>query len=117
MDPFEGTLILAPPIFIRFSLFLIPTHYQNLIHLALMVEKFKILKDPFEGFSQPGTPDFRQTLVLPDVPNRSKLEYYAFSGLKEDSSGRKRIKSKKKDNEKKTSIQVGVNELNRKKGG
>ena len=26
-----------------------PTHSENLIHLALTVQKFKILEDPFEG--------------------------------------------------------------------
>ena len=31
--------ILEPPIFVRFSLFLIPTHSKNLIYPALMVQK------------------------------------------------------------------------------
>ena len=62
---------------------------------------------------QPSSPDFSRTLVLPDIFNRSNFEYSAYSGLKVDSMGRKR---KKKQNNK-NSIQVGVNEHNQKKGG
>ena len=40
---------MALPIFVTFSLFLISTHSQNLIHLAVAVKKFKILEDRIEG--------------------------------------------------------------------
>ena len=39
------------PIFVKFSLFLISTHSENLIHLAPMIQNFKILDDPFKGES------------------------------------------------------------------
>ena len=38
-NPHRGT-----PIFVWFSLFLISTHSENLIHLALTVQKFKFLE-------------------------------------------------------------------------
>ena len=59
------------------------------------------------GFSQPGTPNFSRALVLPDIFNRSNVEYSAFSGLKVDYRRRilkKKKKSKKKEKEKKNSI-------------
>ena len=40
---------MVPPIFVRFSLFLISTHSDNLIHLAPTVYEFKILDDPIKG--------------------------------------------------------------------
>ena len=43
------TPIVAPPIFVTFSLFLIFTHSKNLIHIDLTVEKCKILTNPIEG--------------------------------------------------------------------
>ena len=50
------------------------------------------------GSSQPGTPDFSRTLVLPDIFNRLNFAYSAFSGLKVDSRRRiKKKKSKKQD--------------------
>ena len=71
------------------------------------------------GFSQPGTPDFSRTVVLPGILNRSNFEYSAFSGLKVDSGRRKRKKKKvrKKMQNKENNFQVGVNEHNQKKGG
>ena len=47
--------------------------------------------------SHRGIPDFWRDLVLPDVYNRSKFEYCAFSGLKAD---RLKKKKKKKQQEK-----------------
>ena len=75
--------IVASQIFVTFSSFLISTHSENLIHLAVTVYKFKILEDSIEEDPQHGSPNFRRTLVLPDVFNRSKFEYCAFIGLKE----------------------------------
>ena len=43
------TPILEPMIFVWLSLFLISTHSKNLIYLALMVYKLKILATLFEG--------------------------------------------------------------------
>ena len=43
------TPISEPPIFVKFSLFLISTHPENLRHPALMVLKFKILAASLEG--------------------------------------------------------------------
>ena len=41
---------MAPPIFVKFRyLFLISTHFENLIHLALTVQSFKIAKDLIKG--------------------------------------------------------------------
>ena len=60
---------MAPPTFVRFSLFLILTHSKTLIHLAPTVQTFKILEDPLERFSKCGTPDFRPSLVLLDIYN------------------------------------------------
>ena len=54
-------------------------------------------------------PDFRRDLSFPDMYNRPKFEYCAFRGFKVNSSEEK---EKKKAN----SIQVGVNEHNRKQG-
>ena len=43
-----GPTIVAPPTFVSwFSLFLIPTHSENLIHLPPTVKKVKILDDSF----------------------------------------------------------------------
>ena len=42
------TPIAALPIFATLSLFLISTHSENLIHVAVTVEKFKTLEDPIE---------------------------------------------------------------------
>ena len=39
---------MVPPIFLRFTLFLISTHSENLINSALILQKFKILEAPFE---------------------------------------------------------------------
>ena len=36
------------PIFVKFSLFLIYAHSETLIHLASMLQNFKILEHPFE---------------------------------------------------------------------
>ena len=48
----EGNLLFLEPIsFVWISLFLITTHFENLIYLALMVWKFKILIAPFKGNS------------------------------------------------------------------
>ena len=47
---FEGeTPIVAPPIVVRFSLFLVSIHFENLIHLVAAFERIKILKDLIEG--------------------------------------------------------------------
>ena len=88
------TPIVASLIFVRFRTFLISTHFENLIHLLLMVQNFQILDDPIEGDPQPGTLDFSRAKVLPDIFNRSSFEYsaFTFSGLKVDSMGRKRKK-------------------------
>ena len=43
------TPIVGPPVFVRFSLILISTYSKILIHLAVTVPMFKILKDPIEG--------------------------------------------------------------------
>ena len=43
-----GNFLRGTPIFVRFSLFLISTHFKNLIHLVLTVKNFKILEDPIE---------------------------------------------------------------------
>ena len=43
------TPIVALLIFVNFSLFLISTHSENLIHLAATVKKFINLEDPIEG--------------------------------------------------------------------
>ena len=43
------TPILEPPISVRFSLFLISPHSENLIGPALMVYKFKLLAAPLKG--------------------------------------------------------------------
>ena len=45
---FEGEPDCVNQNFVRFSLFLIPTHFENLIHLTVMLQKFKILEDLFE---------------------------------------------------------------------
>ena len=67
------------------------THSDNLIHLALTVEKFKILEDPIEGGSpRTGTPNFCRTKVLPDISNPSNFKYSALSGLKANSDRRKK---------------------------
>ena len=42
------TPIVAPPIFDRFSLFLIFAYSENLTHLGVTVSKFKILEDSVE---------------------------------------------------------------------
>ena len=79
-----------------------------------MVQNF--IGPDWGGSPQPATPDFIFALVLPDIFNRLNFEYRALSGLKVDSRRRKRKKARKKE-KKKNSIQVGVNEHNRKKGG
>ena len=74
------------------------------------------MKNLIEGDPpQPGTADFSRTKVLPDIFHLSNFEYSAFSGLKVDSSVRKKNQEKRKS--KKNNIQDGVNEHNRKKGG
>ena len=50
---------MAPTIFGRFSLFLIPTYSENLIHLAPMAPKLKILEDLFEGDSPKAASQFQ----------------------------------------------------------
>ena len=65
------------------SLFLIDTHFENLTYSALMVKKFKNLKNPFEGLILSVIPTiFNRDLVRPDIYNRLKFEYCAVSGLK-----------------------------------
>ena len=41
--------IVKPSIFVRFSLFLICTNSENLIHLVVAVLNFKVLENPIEG--------------------------------------------------------------------
>ena len=53
------TTTVPSPIFVKFSLFLISTHSENLIHLTLMVLKFKILEDPVEEDSLTWHPRFQ----------------------------------------------------------
>ena len=49
-EPIWGeTPIMAPPIFVKFSLFLTSTHSENLIHITPTVHKFKNLKNPIDG--------------------------------------------------------------------
>ena len=94
---FGGKLpIVAPLIFVRFSLLFISTHSENLIHLAttgLKVQNFGGLV--WGGTSQPGTPNFIPALAFPDTFNCLNFEYNAFSTLKVDSQRRIRKKNKK----------------------
>ena len=46
-SPFEKEPDCVTRIFAKFSLFLISTHSENFIHLAPMLQNFKILEDPF----------------------------------------------------------------------
>ena len=57
-----GTAWGDTPIFVRFSLFLISSHSENLIHPALMVKKFKILAAQLEGNPHFDTLKFCQLL-------------------------------------------------------
>ena len=66
--------------------------------------------------SQPGTPDFSRTLILPNIFNWSNFEHSVFSILKVEGMERKR-KKKRKNKTRKNSILVGVNEHNQKKDG
>ena len=103
------TPVVAPPIFVTFSLFLISTHFKSLIHLALTVRISKSWRTRLRGISQPGTFDFCHTLVPLDIFNPSNFEYSAFSGLKvdtaEENKTRKKVdKRRRKQNKKKKSL-------------
>ena len=90
------TPIMASPIFVTFSLFLISTHSKNLIHRALTVLKSsKFWRTRLRGICQPGTLDFCHTLVLLDIFNRLNFENSAFSGLKVDSAEENKTRKKK----------------------
>ena len=54
------------PIFVRFSLFLTSTHFENLIHPALTVQKFKILVALFGG-TPFGNPKFYEILSIINI--------------------------------------------------
>ena len=58
-----------PLIFVWFSLFLISTHFKNLIHLRVLVavQKFEISEGPIEGDFLTWHPDFSRALILPDI--------------------------------------------------
>ena len=51
------TSIVAPPIFVRCSLFLISIHCKNLVHLAVTVLSSKLWRTRLRGSPQPGTSD------------------------------------------------------------
>ena len=46
---------MVPPIFVRFSLILVPTYSEKLIRQAPTVKSFEILEASFEGVFQRGT--------------------------------------------------------------
>ena len=46
---FGQTPIMVPPMFAGFSLFLISTHFENLIHLAVTVYMFKFWRTQLRG--------------------------------------------------------------------
>ena len=46
---FEGEPDCVIQNFVKFSLFLIPTHSENVIHLTPVLKQFKILEDPLRG--------------------------------------------------------------------
>ena len=84
--------IMALPILGKYSLFLISTHSENLIHLAQTVQKFKILEDTFEGGSHDFreiSHNFRRDLVFLDIYNRSKFESCVYSSSKVDRKNKK----------------------------
>ena len=98
MDGLFGVkLIVAPPIFVRFSLFSKSTLFQNFDVSSFNGLKVQRFRGPNWGIPQPGTPDFIPELVLLDIFNRSNFKYSAFNGLKVDSWRRKKKKSKKKE--------------------
>ena len=97
MHVWGETPIVASPIVVRLSLFLISPHSENLIYLTLAVLKFKNLEEPIEG--DPSKPASRfLSHKSPDIFNLSNFETRAFSGLKVDiMRKRKKKKTKKKD--------------------
>ena len=88
---------------------IISIHSENLIHLALMVQKFKFLEDPIKENPPNLAPPIAVAQKFSDIFNRSNFEYSASSGLKVHNGRRKRKKKKKKKRcqNKKNSIQIG----------
>ena len=83
--------ILEPPIFVRFSLFLISYPFQKFDPTRWNDSKVQNFGGPDWGeIPQPGSFDFSFTLVLPDTFSRSNFEYSVFNGLKVDSMEKKR---------------------------
>ena len=78
--PLATLLIVAPPSFVTFSLFLISTHSQHLIHLAQRFNSSKFCRNRLRGIPYPGTLNLYHTLVLLNIFNCSNFEFSVFSG-------------------------------------
>ena len=77
-----GLPIFEPPIFARFSLFLISTHSENSIHLPLTVKKFKILAAVSGKLPHFGNPKFCQMLSSLHIYLHQKFRVPSMSGKK-----------------------------------